>query len=460
MAAPDDKPRLPRKLHQVDATALVVSNVIGVGIFTTPGVVAGLVPSFWPLIGVWIAGGILAVLGARSYAELAALRPEAGGEYVFLRDAFGPMAGFLSGWTSFVAGFSGAIAASAIGFAVYLGRYFPWAANATPLASASLGPITLSVSPRTMVALAAVCGVSALHVLGLNPGRILQNGLAWVNVSFLLALLGAGFALGHGSAAYWKETGAVRPLNWLIALIPVMFTYSGWNAAAYVSEEVREAPRTVGRALMLGTVLVTILYVLLNVLVVYAVPLRELKATINAGDAAAAALFGANMARALTPIFLVALAGAISAMVLAGPRVYFAMARDGRFFQFMAEVHPRFQTPARAILAQTVWVAVLLVSGTFEQLLIYTGFAVVLFSGLAVVGLFVLRQRSAGRDYPFARWRVGRVVGPGVFLAMSAAMLVNAIYQLPRTSLLGLLVIAAGVPVFFWGRGRSSTGRS
>ncbi|MGI9104101.1 MAG: APC family permease [Terriglobales bacterium] len=448
----DEKPRLARELRLVDSTALVVSNVIGVGIFTTPGVVAGLVPSFWPLVWLWIAGGVLALLGARAYAELASLRPEAGGEYVFLRDAFGPLAGFLSGWTSFVAGFSGAIAASAIGFAVYLGRYVPWASDATPLVSASLGPITLGISRRTLVALAAVVAISLLHALGLKPGRLLQNGLAWANVGFLVVLLAAGFALGHGSASRFHDAGAFRRLDWLVALIPVMFTYSGWNAAAYVSEEVREATRTVGRALLLGTALVAVLYVLLNVLILYAVPIFEIKATINAGDAAAAALFGPRMAMAVTPIFLVALAGAISAMVLAGPRVYFAMSRDGAFFSFASAIHPRFRTPAKAIVAQAAWVALLLVSGTFEQLLIYTGFAVVLFSAMAVVALFVLRRQRGATDHAFGEWRVGRVFGPAIFLAASAAMLLNAVYQLPRTSLAGVAVIAAGVPLFYWAR--------
>jgi APA family basic amino acid/polyamine antiporter len=471
--SPDHPMSLARSLGPLDAAAVIVSNVIGVGIFTVPGIVAQMVPHPLLMLAAWLAGGLLAFAGANAYAELAARRPHAGGEYVYLREGFGPLAAFLTGWTSFVAGFSGAIAAGAVGFAEYLGRYSPRFADTTPLVSLPLYVVTLELSPRALVALVVLFVISAVHIRGLGPGRYLQNTLTALKLLALLALIGFGFALGTGSFA--NLTAAADPARprpemsgWLLALIPVMFTYSGWNAAAYLAEEIREPGRNVPRALALGTAAVVALYLLLNVLYLYALPGETLAGTIRAGDAAAEALFGARGAQWLTPLFLIGLAGSISAMILAGPRVYFAMARDGLFPGAAARVHPRFQTPAAAIAAQSLWSALLVLTGTFEQLLLYTGFAVVLFSGLAVLALFLIRRRGGfippeqndGRREAapttetthFRCW--GYPVTPAIFVLASLAMCVNAIQRDPRPSLAGLAVMAAGLPVYWWFRHR------
>ncbi len=431
----------------------MVSNVIGVGIFTTPGIVAQMVPNPLAMLGVWLAGGALAFAGASAYAELAARRPRAGGEYVYLREAFGPLVAFLTGWTSFVAGFSGAIAAGAVGLAAYLGRYIPAAAEERPLLGVPLLVTTLKISPRAIVALVAIFALSAIHARGLGPGRLVQNILTGLKVLALLVLIALGFTLGTGSLGHLaSRSGNVHSMSWLLALVPVMFTYSGWNAAAYMAEEVREPVRNVPRALVLGTAAVVTLYLLLNILYVYALPPAELAGAIKAGDAAAEALFGARAASGLTPLLLVALAGAISAMILAGPRVYFAMARDGIFPQAAARLHPRYRTPAAAILFQAIWSSVLVLSGTFEQLLLYTGFAVVLFAGLAVLALFVLRRRHGAETFRFKGW--GYPVVPAIFVLASLAIVLNAIRESPAPSAAGLVVIGAGMPVYWWFKSR------
>jgi APA family basic amino acid/polyamine antiporter len=449
---------LPRALGPLDAAAVIVSNVIGVGIFTVPGIVAQMVGHPLGMLAAWLAGGLLAFAGANAYAELAARRPRAGGEYVYLRAGFGPLAAFLTGWTSFVAGFSGAIAAGAVGFAEYLGRYIPAAADAAPFAALPLGVVTLEVSARAGVALAVLGLISAVHIRGLGPGRLLQNTLTALKVLALVALVGFGFALGAGSTEHFAAASApVRPAAWLLALIPVMFTYSGWNAAAYLAEEVREPGRNLPRALALGTAAVVALYLLLNVLYLYALPPERLAGVIRTGDVAAEALFGPRGAALLVPLILVGLAGSLSAMVLAGPRVYFAMARDAVFPAAAARVHPRFQTPAVAIAAQSAWSGLLILSGTFDQLLTYTGFAVVLFSGLAVLALFILRRRDAasGDAAAFRCW--GYPVVPAVFVLASFAMCANAIYRDPKPSLAGLAVMAAGLPLYWWLRRQRPT---
>jgi APA family basic amino acid/polyamine antiporter len=441
---------LQRTLGPFDAAALIISNVIGVGIFTTPGIVAGLVPHPLAFLSVWIAGGALAFAGAFSYAELAVLRPRAGGEYVYLREAFGPLAAFMTGWTSFVAGFSGAIAAGAIGLSAYLGRFFPAAADPRPLLSLPLYFFSLEISPRALTAVAAILALSAIHARGLGPGRALQNLLAGLKVLALLALIGLGFTLGTGSTAPIAASAeaSLRPAGWLLALIPVMFTYSGWNAAAYVAEEVRDPDRNLPRALALGTLAVVVLYLLLNLLYLFALPGGRLAGVVRAGDAAAESLFGPRGAELLAPLMLVAVAGGLSAMILAGPRVYFAMARDGLFPSAAARVHPRYRTPAVAIFAQAAWSAVLVLTGKFEQILMYTGFAIVLFSGIAVLALFVLRFTRPQEKRRFRAW--GYPVAPALFVLASLGMVANAVWESPASSGAGTILLLAGVPVYLW----------
>jgi basic amino acid/polyamine antiporter, APA family len=424
---------LDRRLGPLDAAAIIISNVIGGGIFFVPIIVAQLVPHPAAMLGVWLAGGALAFAGAMAYAELAAVRPHAGGEYVYLRDAYGPLAAFLTGWTSFIAGFSGAIAASAVALADYVSRFIPIADGAKPV-----------------VSIAGIAVLTLIHVRGLGPGRLVQNTLAGIKVSAIVVLIALGFAIGRGDAAHLAAAGGpVLPLSWLLALVPVMFSYSGWNAAVYVAEEVREPSRNVPRALALGTITVVVIYVALNALYVFAMPVDRL-AALEGGrlmDTVAERLFGFAAGNLLALFTIVSIAASISAMVLAGPRVYFAMARDGMFVRAAGRVHPRFHTPAAAIVAQSVWSSVLVLSGTLAQLVTYTGFAVVLFAGIAVSTLFVLRRRDGHAPRPFSA--LGYPWAPAIFVAACAAMVANSFWRDPASSLAGAALIAAGVPVYY-----------
>ena len=439
---------LDRRLGPLDGAAVVISNVIGGGIFLLPAVVSGLSPHPWWMIGAWAAGGALAFAGAMAYAELAALRPRAGGEYVYLREAFGPLPAFLTGWTSFVAGFSGAIAVGAVGFATYLGRFLPAAGDTRPWAALPLGVVTLSVSPQALAALAVIGVLTAVHLVGLGPGRVVQNVLAVMKVALLAAFVVLGFTLGEGSGANFSVSGeSVSGSGWLLALLPVMFAYAGWNAASYLAEEIRDPGRNVPLALGLGTVAVVVIYVLLNLLYVYALPVTEFGAAGHMADGVAERLFGPGAAAPVAAASAVMIAASLSAMVFAGPRVYYAMARDGQFPAAAASVHPRFRTPAVAIAAQSAWSGLLVLSGTFRQLVDYTAFAVVLFAGVAVAALFVLRFREPHAHRPFRAW--GYPAAPLVFVVVSAAIVVNAIRLNPGPSLAGIVLIGAGIPVYF-----------
>jgi APA family basic amino acid/polyamine antiporter len=460
-AARHETVTLERRLGPLDSAAIIVSNVIGGGIFLTPPLVAAMVPRPDLFLSTWIAGGLLAFAGAMAYAELAALRPRAGGEYVYLHAAYGRFAAFLTGWTSFIAGFSGAMAASAVVLASYVGRFVPAAADSRPLFTVPLPIVPLVISRQAIVALAAIALMAWIHRRGIGPGRIVGNLLASLKVSALIAFIALGFTIGEGTAANLHQAGAATgslAAGWLFALISVMFTYSGWNASAYVAEEIRNPGRNVPLSLALGTLAVVVIYVALNALYLYVIPLPQLIAVKGSVlDVIADRLFSTSAGNIMGVVSIVSIAASISAMTLAGPRVYYAMARDGLFFSQAARVHPTYRTPSVAIVAQAAWAGVLVLSGGAFALINYTGFAVVLFSGLAVAALFVLRRREPHAERPYRVW--GYPFTPAVFTIASLAIIVNALWtDLVKPfvggtqfgpSAAGLIVIAAGLPLYY-----------
>jgi basic amino acid/polyamine antiporter, APA family len=453
-------PSLVRRLGPGDAAAIIVSNVIGGGILFTPPQVAASVPHPWLFLGVWVAGGLLAFAGAMAYAELAALRPRAGGEYVYLRAAYGRLAAFLTGWTSFVAGFSGAIAASAVVLAMYLGRFVPLANDTSELLVVPLPYVPLTVTPKSLVALGAIAMMSWIHLRGVGPGRAVTNVLAGLKVSALLIFILMGFSYGVGSGSHLSQgAGAVHSTAWLLALIPVMFTYSGWNAAAYVAEEVRNPGRNVPLALALGTLAVATIYFLLNLLFLFVLPVGELaKVQGSVLDVIADRLLGTRAGDVMGIVSIVSLAASISAMVFAGPRVYYAMARDGLFFRAAARIHPRYATPATSIVAQGIWSGLLVLSGGAEALTTYTGFSVVLFAGVAVMSLFVLRRREPDAPRPFRA--LGYPLAPAIFTGASLLIVLNALWSdlvVPirngtpwGPAAAGLIIIGLGLPLYYF----------
>jgi APA family basic amino acid/polyamine antiporter len=450
-STPIERQTLERRLGALDAAAIVVSNVIGTGIFIVPAIVAMMVPTAPGIFGVWLLGGLLAFAGAMAYAELAALRPRAGGEYVYLRDAYGPIAAFLTGWTSFVAGFSGAIAAGAVGLAEYIGRFLPAAADRTPIFTIPIPFAPLVVNPQSIVGITAIVGLSIVHMSGLGPGRLVHNVLATFKVLALVVFVALGLSIGDGSFGNWSSSHAVPSpsTGWLLALIPIMFTYSGWNAAAYVAEEIRNPGRNLPIALALGTGAVVVLYLALNALYLYALPMGELAGLGNQRltDVVAQRLFGPVAGTMLALLAIVSIAASISAMVLAGPRVYYAMARDGVFPPIVARVHTRFRTPAIAIAIQAIWSSILVLSGTLAGLVSYTGFAVMLFAGVAVMAVFVLRWRDRGAPRPFSTW--GYPLAPALFVFASLFMVAYSLYANQFGERYGLAIIFAGLPLYF-----------
>ncbi|MBI4446441.1 MAG: amino acid permease [Acidobacteria bacterium] len=439
------------------ATSVVVANVIGAGIFTTPGFLARDLGSPQVMLAIWILGALLSLAGALTYSELGAAYPEAGGEYVYLREAYGPLWGYLSGWTSFFVGFSAPIAAACIGFSAYLSHFAPPLALGNILLVVPLGSWQWRLSGGQVAALAALGLLSLAHISGVQRGAKVQVVLTVGKTAAIVALILFGLTLGTGNWSHLHSAPqGVLPEqafpNLPISLIFVLYCFSGWNAAAYLAGEIRMPQRNIPLGLLAGTLIVTVLYLGLNLLFLYALPISEMSGVLEVGEKASLVLFGPVATHVVAAIMALSILASASAMVLAGPRVYFAMAGDGLFPKKLAVIHSRFHSPASAILFQSLWAAVLILTGTFEQLIVYSGFVLVLFSALAVAAVMVLRRRHPKLDRPF---RVPLYpYTPLVFVGFSIWILFYTLFGRPMESLLGIVTVLLGLPLYFWGRRR------
>lgn len=446
------QPSLRRELKFTHATAIVIANMIGTGIFTTTGFLAGDLGRPALVLGIWVVGAVIAVAGCVCYAEMGINLPESGGEYIFLREAWGPVWGFLSGWISFFAGFSAPIAAAALAFSEYFAHFFP--SFAVSSAATSTGAASwFHTGHGQWLAVGIVLVFSAINVVGLRPAAQTQNLLTGLKLGVLLLFLGMAFFFGHGSAGHFSQM-TVRtsshslPAQFAVSLIFVMFAYSGWNAATYVSGEMKTPERTIPSSLVVGTLTVAAFYLLLNVAFIYALPLEAMKGVVAIGGASAGALFGPRGGSFFSAIMSVGLLSCVSAMVIAGPRVYFAMAVDGCFFPVAARIHPKWGTPVYAILFQTLAAAVMILTGTFESLVYYIGFALIFFAALAVAGMIRLRRRQGWKRLAVVNW--GYPLTPAVFILASVWMLFYTASMRPKESALGFLTVVLGAALYFW----------
>lgn len=429
---------LRRTLGVFPLTNIVVANMIGAGIFTTSGLLMRDLRDPGLMLLLWAVGGVIALCGALSYGELGAALPHAGGEYAFLSRIFHPLPGFLSGWVSFFVGFSAPIAASAIGFTEYLVRAVP----------GLLPDGDISNAGKKALAIAVILAFTLLHTRGLELGIRVQNILTILKVALVVGLIVGGFSLGRGSLTHFAPgpgpgTGFAAWKTAGLSLMWILFAYSGWNASAYLGSEVKNPARNLPRSLLLGTGLVTILYIALNLFYIYATPPGEMEGVISIAALAAGSLFGAAVESVIAVFVSFALFSSLSAFIILGPRVYYAMARDGHFFKSLAVVHPRFGVPARAILLQGAIASIMVLLGTFDQLLTYMGFSLGLFPLLAVWGLFKLR-RKGHRLLKFPLFPLA----PIIYLAAGAAVLILSYFERPFESSLAVLTVLVGIPVY------------
>ena len=443
------------------AICLIIANVIGSGIYTNPGFLARDLRSPFAVLGIWIIGAVLAFAGALSYGELGAMFPEAGGEYVYLREAFGPLFGFLTGWASFFAGFSAPIGAATIGFAAYLSHFLPGLSPENILWNTSVGRFSLHISAGQIVALLVLWMLSLSHITGVRRGGQLQVFLTVVKVAAIAGLIVLGIWLGKGEWTNFHSGAAgILPANVFstgaVSLIFVLFSFSGWNAAAYIAGEIREPHKTLPMALIAGTAAVTIIYIGLNVLFLYALGIQGMSGVLQVGEKASLALFGPAATHFVAGMMALSILASASAMIIAGPRVYFAMAADGLFFKSIGTLHSAYRSPGASIIWQAVWVSILILSSTFEPLVVYSGFMLVLFSSMAVAAVVVLRTRrpELPRPFrvPFYPWT------PLIFISFSIWILVFTLRGRPVESAFGIATVLLGLPLYFYWRRRPRLG--
>ncbi len=436
---------LKREIGLTSATVLVIANMIGSGIFTTSGFILAELGSPTALLLCWLLGGLFALAGALCYGELGAMLPRAGGEYAYLREAFGPLPAFVSGWISLIVGFSAPIAAAAIAFATYFlgGSREPW------LALEIAGIAWPGISPVTLLACAAVLVLSLVHYHSLRLGQGVQNLLTAFKLGIILLFIVLGFWLGEGDLGHLRQMvpntdGTLA--SFAVALIVVSFAYSGWNAASYLGGEIQHPERNLPLALAAGTLLVTLLYLLINLVYLYALQPTAMSGVLEVGTAAASALFGPAIGGVLGMAIALGLLSAMSAMIMAGPRVYFAMARDGLFIRGLAEIHGTRATPARAILLQAGIAMSMILVAAYEVLLIYIGFTLSLSAMLTVLGLIRLRRRRPDLPRPYRT--PGYPVTPWLFIAVSLWIVLHTLVSKPLVGLYGIATLLLGVLLY------------
>jgi APA family basic amino acid/polyamine antiporter len=413
---------------------MVAGTIIGASIFVQPSVITAQVPSVTGIFLVWATAGLLTLLGALITAELASASPQAGGVYGFLRDAYAPALGFLWGWAMFWSMHSGIIAAIAVVFARYAGYFVP-----------------LGDTGVRAVAIGAIAVLSAINYVGVRQGAALQTGLTVAKVIAIVLVIGAGFWLGAGLPQHFVRGAAIAPevgpAEFASAVGAGLFAFGGWHMVTYTAEETRRPDRTIPQALAIGILVVTACYVALNAVYLYILPLDAVIASQRVAADAADAVLGSGGGAVLSGLVLLSTLGGLSGIVLTGPRVYYAMARDGLLFPWAAEVHPRYRTPHRTVVLQGAWAAVLVATGTYQALFSRVIFTEWAFFALMAVGLLMLRRRA--RYAPLFRVPAAPLV-TAVFAIASALIVLNQILRDPAQSAIGIGLVVSGFPVYAW----------
>lgn len=455
------KPQLLRKLNLLDTTFLVIGAVIGSGIFMTTGFIAEYLPSPGLILIVWLVGGLIALSGALSFAELGAMFPQAGGQYIYIREAYGSWAGFFYGWGFFWFIMCGGIAALAVGFAEYLGYFVPFLSTQSYLFQLNVLGLNYSLSVGQLVAVASILILSGINYFGVKSGIVVQNIFTFLRLASVAAIIIFGLALGKKSGIlnynqfFSSETGfslsTFMPFG--LALIAVLWTYDGWYSANCTAEEIKKPERNIPLGLLLGTLTVTLVYFLVNLVYIMALPVDKMKGVARIGELASTQLFGPAVTSIISAAIMVSIFGCLSATVLYGPRVYFAMAEDGSFFKSMTFIHPRYRVPTKALSGQALWSALLCLSGTYQDLYEFVVFALVIFFAATGLAVIVLRYKQPERKRPYRAW--GYPILPLFFVLINLAVFFNIIVAQPLKSIIGLIMLFMGIPAFLYWKKKS-----
>jgi basic amino acid/polyamine antiporter, APA family len=468
---PDQKPSLVRGLSLLDSVLLLVSGIIGSSIFLTAKDIAGPLPNSTLFFLVWILGGVISLCACVAFAELGSMYPDSGGQYIYLREAYGDLVAFLYGWMLFAVANGGTIAALSVASAAYMGNIVPFMSQQHVMANINLPYPTLAdghfvsaiftiVFTRAhAVGLVLIAILTYVNVFGLRWGALLQNISTWTKFTAMAVFVVLGFAIGKG---HWSNFSAHAPggltmglgpgqlISALgVGLIAVFWAYDGWVYITWVAGEVKNPRRNVPLAMVLGVLVVGAIYLAMNMTYVYALPLNEIAKYETIAHAAATKLFSPAAAGWLSAMIAISCFSAAAACTLSGSRVYLAMAQDGVFFRRMAVIHPKWRTPAFSLIGQGIWAAVLTMSGRYDQLYTYVIFGMVLSYTLTVIGLFVLRWKRP--DVPRPYRCTGYPWLPAIYVLVGVAWTLNTIVERPIQALCGALIVLLGVPGYlFW----------
>ena len=425
---------LTRRLGLWDAMAIVVGTIIGSGVFIVPGDIARALPSGEWMLAIWVAAGLLSLCGALAFAELGAMLPHSGGQYVYLREAYSPVWGFLFSWVLLLVVRSGSTATLAVGFSIYLSYLIP------------MPPLVERLSAPAIILL-----LTALNYRSLAGGALMQNVTTFLKVAGLVfvaavALVSSGSATAEAAAPMGEVTGSAIG----VAMLACLWAYNGWFQAGFVGGEIKNPGRNLPISLGVGVGVVMLLYLLANVAYMKVLTVAEIAATNRVAAVVLERVFGPAGGTIISLIILISIMGALNAGILTGPRVYFAQARDGLFFKIFGEVHAQYQTPALAVLLQGSWAALLSLSGTYTGLFSFAMFAAWIFYGMAVLGVILLRRKRPEWERPYRMW--GYPVTPFLFAVASLWLVVNTMIDKPLPSLAGLGLILTGLPFYWWWR--------
>jgi APA family basic amino acid/polyamine antiporter len=456
------KPQLLRKLNLLDTTFLVIGSVIGSGIFMTSGFMVEYLPSPGLLLLVWLVGGFFTLCGALSFAELGAMYPQAGGQYVYIREAYGPFAGYFYGWGFFWFIMGGGIAALAVAFAEFLGYFLPSLSTQNYLLRMNIFGLPYSLSAGQLVAVGSIILLTGVNYFGIKSGVTVQNIFTFLRIGSVAAIVVLGLSLGNragitsvnqlfaGGPAFGFNTIKLFGL----ALIAGLWTYDGWYAVNCTAEEIKKPERNLPLGLILGTLSVTLIYVLVNVVYVLAVPVSRMKGVARVGELASSQLFGPAATSIISAAIVVSIFGCLSATILYGPRVYLAMAEDRVFFESMTYIHPRYRVPSKALTGQAIWSCLLCLSGTYQDLYEFVVFALVIFFAATGLSVIVLRRKQPERSRPYKAW--GYPVLPLLFVAINIWIFFNTVIAQPKKSLIGFFILCLGLPAYFYWKRKSA----
>lgn len=451
-------PSLQRVLGLWSAVSIVIGTVIGSGIFLVPTRMIAEVGSTQTLFVVWIVAGLLSLFGALTYAELAAAMPEAGGEYVFLREAYGPFWGFLYSWTQLAVAKSGSIATLGAGFYLYLSVFMPSLGHSIFIIHYPIGPGggPLEIHYGQLVSIGLIFILLAVNYVGVESGGRLQVVVTVLKVALIAAVVWVGCFSGGGNLHHFQETAGTSKgfLGFFAAMVGALWAYDGWNNVSMVSSEIRRPQRNLPRALIFGIIAVIIVYILVNIAYFYVLSPTEVAHTHQVAAEMMARLYGPAAARAVTVVVLISILAALNGSILSGARVPYAMARDGYFFKAIGDVHPKYKTPGNSMIALCFWSAILILSGWYEQLYNFVIFGSWILYGMTAASVFVLRRKRPDMPRPY---RVtGYPVVPFLFVLVALVLLGSTLGNSPRESMMGLGFMAIGIPLYYHFRRKTS----